>query len=114
LDLERRHNRETRDMDGKIRALLNTAKKSTRLALDLQANQMSCNLREKQIDEINDLEEYLANNGKILNISDLSLDDINNKVDEVLEEEVKKVPQTPSEIKEAKKLKAAKKRVSLL
>jgi hypothetical protein len=48
----------------------------------------------------------------------LSLDDINNKADEVLEEkvavEVKKVPQTPSEIKEAKKLKAAKKRVSLL
>jgi hypothetical protein len=40
LDLERRHNRETRDMDGKIRALLKTAKKSTRLALDLQANQM--------------------------------------------------------------------------
>jgi hypothetical protein len=30
-------------MDGKIRALLKSAKKSTRLALDLQANQMSCN-----------------------------------------------------------------------
>jgi hypothetical protein len=72
--MERRHNRETRDMDGKIRALLKTAKKSTRLALDLQANQMSCNLRENQIDEINDLEEYLANNGKILNISTLKKD----------------------------------------
>jgi hypothetical protein len=46
LDLERRHNRETRDMDGKIRAVLKTAKKSTRLALDLQANQVFCNLRE--------------------------------------------------------------------
>lgn len=105
--MEKRHNKETRDMDGKIRALLKTAKKSTRLALDLQANQMSCSLKEKHINEINDLEEYLSNNGKILNLSDLKLVE----EEEVVVIEVKQVPQTPNEIKEAKKLKAAKKRV---
>jgi hypothetical protein len=62
LDLERRHNRETRDMDGKIRALLKTAKKSTRLSLDLQANQMSCNslfkyILNRLLTQLQDLED---------------------------------------------------------
>ena len=49
-------------MDGKIRALLKTAKKSTRLALDLQANQMSCNrlfkyILNRLLTQLQDLED---------------------------------------------------------
>ena len=49
--LEKRHKQEIRELDGKIRALLKSAKKSTKAVIEAEAIQMGYDLKAKQSEE---------------------------------------------------------------
>ena len=50
-DLERRHKQEVRDLEGKVRALLKTAKKSTKAVVEAEAIQMQFDLKARHNEE---------------------------------------------------------------
>ena len=49
--MEKRHKQEIRDLEGKVRALLKTAKKSTKAAVEAEAIQMGYDLKTRQKEE---------------------------------------------------------------
>lgn len=49
--LEKRHKQEVRDLEGKVRALLKTAKKATKAVVEAEAIQMGYDLKAKQNEE---------------------------------------------------------------
>jgi hypothetical protein len=59
-DMERRHKAEKRELDGKIRALMKTAKKSTRAAIEAHAIQMEYDLKARHSEEEDDLEAKIG------------------------------------------------------
>ena len=64
-ELETRHKQELRELEGKVRALLKTAKKSTKVAVETEAIQMQYDLKRQQEDEYD----------KLIEMGGLSLDD---------------------------------------
>lgn len=65
-EMNSRHKKETREVEGKIRALLKTAKKSNRAQIETEAIKMEYDLKQRHRDEMDILEEYLSNNGSDL------------------------------------------------
>jgi OTU domain-containing protein 6 len=63
--MEARHKQEVRELEGKIRALMKTAKKSTKVAIETEAIQMQYDLKRQQEEEYD----------KLIEMGGLSLDD---------------------------------------
>lgn len=55
-DLERRHKAEVRKLEGEVRALLKTAKKSTKAQIETQAIRMQYDLKDRHQQELEELE----------------------------------------------------------
>lgn len=60
-ELERRHKAEIRKLEGEVRALLKTAKKSTRDQVETQALRMQYDLKERHQEELDNLESKPGN-----------------------------------------------------
>ena len=60
-EMEARHEQETKQLEDQVKLLLKGAKKSTRAQLEAQAIQMQFDLRGKQRDEMDELEEAMGN-----------------------------------------------------
>jgi hypothetical protein len=59
--MEKRHKQESRELEGKIRALLKTAKKSNKAVIEAEAVQMGFDLKARhreELDNIPDLEGF--------------------------------------------------------
>lgn len=56
VDMERRHKAETRKLEGEVRALLKTAKKSNRAQIETQVLRMQYDLKGKHQEELEELE----------------------------------------------------------
>ena len=50
--IEKRHKQEVRDLEGKVRALMKTAKKSNRAAIETEAIQMGYDLKARHLEEL--------------------------------------------------------------
>jgi uncharacterized protein YfcZ (UPF0381/DUF406 family) len=59
-EMERRHKAEVRELEGKVRALLKTAKKSNKGAIEAQAIQMEYDLKARHREEMDSLEEQIG------------------------------------------------------
>lgn len=60
--MERRHEREKSELREQIKSLVQTAKKSQRTKVETEALQMEYALKEKHMEEIANLEEYVGTN----------------------------------------------------
>jgi hypothetical protein len=58
--MERRHRAEVRELEGKVRALLKTAKKSNKAAVEAQSVQMEFDLKARHREEMDQLEEQIG------------------------------------------------------
>ena len=103
-DLERRHKAEVRKLDGETRALLKSAKKSTRAQIEAQIIQMQYDLKAKHSEEIDAWEENGGNSTAE-----------NEAAAQAPEPELNlESSPTPEEIAAAKKAKAKRKQVGCL
>jgi OTU domain-containing protein 6 len=59
-DMEARHKRELRELEGKVRAMLKTAKKAEKAVVEAQTIQMQYDLKAKHNDELDALSERLG------------------------------------------------------
>jgi hypothetical protein len=100
-EMTRKHNKEKKELEGKIRALTKTIKKSNRSQVETQIIQLEYALKEKHMKESNELEEFLLHNKPSIDDSAaLAVDGESNVDSEIVEE--------TSELSEAEKIKQKK------
>lgn len=105
-ELEKRHKAEVRKLEGEVRALLKTAKKSTKAQIETQIIRMQYDLKERHQEEYDALESAGGDGGATAFVDNVpTKDNADNNSDN--DSELK----TEEEIAAAKKAKAKKKQV---